>query len=64
MIKRRFHNASRELKTFHVELDKFNFENKCLIRPDFTTYFMRMADLCASRSNCMKRGVGCVIVKD
>ena len=64
MIKRRFHNSKTDLQSYYQELDKFDFQSKELIRPCFNTYFMRMADLCASRSNCMKRGVGCVIVKD
>lgn len=49
------------------------FENKKIdnpeeanppLRPDWDTYFMRLATLAASRSNCMKRRVGCVIVRD
>lgn len=34
------------------------------LRPDWDTYFMKLATLAASRSNCMKRKVGCVIVRD
>lgn len=34
------------------------------LRPDWDTYFMKLATLAASRANCMKRRVGCVIVKD
>jgi dCMP deaminase len=34
------------------------------VRPTFDTYFMRMAELAASRSNCMKKGNGAVITKD
>ncbi|AMD19405.1 HBR504Cp [Eremothecium sinecaudum] len=33
-------------------------------RPSWDTYFMKLAKLAASRSNCMKRRVGCVIVRD
>lgn len=33
-------------------------------RPTWDAYFMRMAELAATRSNCMKRSVGCIIVKD
>jgi len=35
-----------------------------LVRPTFDTYFMRLAELAASRSNCMKRGNGAVITLD
>lgn len=34
------------------------------LRPSWDTYFMKLATLAASRSNCMKRKVGCVIVRD
>lgn len=33
-------------------------------RPDWNSYFMRMAHLAASRSTCLRRRVGAVIVKD
>lgn len=38
--------------------------NSDLVRPCWDTYFLRMAEIVASRSNCMKRLVGCVIVND
>lgn len=34
------------------------------LRPDWDTYFMKLATLASSRSNCMKRRVGCVIVRE
>lgn len=34
------------------------------VRPAWDAYFMEMADLASRRSNCMKRCVGAVIVKD
>jgi dCMP deaminase len=33
-------------------------------RPSWDVYFMRMAELAASRSTCVRRQVGAVIVKD
>ena len=33
-------------------------------RPDNDTYFMRMADLVSTRSTCLRRKVGAVIVKE
>jgi dCMP deaminase len=33
-------------------------------RPDNDTYFMRMAELVASRSTCLRRKVGAVVVKE
>jgi len=35
-----------------------------MVRPSFDTYFLRLAEVAASRSNCMKRGIGAVIVQD
>jgi len=35
-----------------------------MTRPDWDEYFMRMARLAASRSTCLRRQVGAVIVKD
>ena len=34
------------------------------LRPYWDTYFMKLATLAASRSNCMKRKVGCVVVRE
>ncbi|ORX61508.1 cytidine deaminase-like protein [Hesseltinella vesiculosa] len=46
----------------HVtDLDLFNMER---LRPSWDTYFMHLSDLAARRSNCMKRRVGCILVKD
>jgi dCMP deaminase len=33
-------------------------------RPSWEVYFMDIADLVAKRSTCLRRAVGCVIVKD
>ncbi len=38
-------------------------ESASVTRPDWDTYFMRMAVLAASRSTCRRRKVGAVIVK-
>ncbi|RKO97597.1 hypothetical protein CXG81DRAFT_8484 [Caulochytrium protostelioides] len=42
-------------------IDVTNME-RC--RPSWDSYFMQLCDLLAHRSNCMKRRVGCVLVKD
>ncbi len=34
------------------------------LRPDWDQYFMKLASLAAQRSNCMKRRVGCVLVRE
>ena len=33
-------------------------------RPSWDEYFIKIADLTSKRSNCIKRQVGCIIVKD
>jgi dCMP deaminase len=35
-----------------------------MTRPDIDTYFMKMAELVATRSTCLRRQVGAVIVKE
>lgn len=62
-VKRRFHNSGT-LEEFIESLGKFNFTDKELVRPGWDTYFMKLADLAAQRSNCMKRANGAIIVKD
>ena len=64
LIKRKFYNREESIQGFFKELSLFNFVNKQLVRPTFHTYFMRLAELAASRSNCMKKGNGAIIVKD
>lgn len=44
-------------------IGKLNLDERW-IRPTWDSYFMEMAELASRRSNCMKRLVGCVIVKD
>jgi len=34
------------------------------VRPDWDTYFMEMAKLASSRSSCLRRAVGAVLVRD
>lgn len=64
LIKRKFYNREETIKGFYKELSLFSFTNTQLVRPTFDTYFMRLAELAASRSNCMKKGNGAIIVKD
>ncbi|KAI0688667.1 cytidine deaminase-like protein [Cytidiella melzeri] len=46
----------------HLEdLDIINGER---LRPGWDTYFMRLADLASLRSNCMKRRVGAILVRN
>lgn len=45
-------------------LVEFNFLDTNMVRPCWDKYFLRLADLVATRTNCMKRAVGAVIVND
>jgi len=53
---------SGTLKELRCLVDDFELTNPEWIRPGWDTYFMRLADLASSRSNCMKRRVGAVLV--
>lgn len=64
LIRHRFYNRTKNIDDFYKELKLYQFDNMELVRPSFDTYFMRLAELAASRSNCMKRGNGAVIAKD
>lgn len=57
-------NTLTSLKALYVKLSELDLTNPTRLRPTWEAYFMRLADLAALRSNCMKRRVGCVIVKD
>lgn len=47
----------------HLELNDFESKRR-LTRPDWDAYFMQIAEIAAKRTNCMKRGVGAVLVQD
>lgn len=69
-------NRTQELADAAVEnngsIDEFHDQIKQVIRllsanterPDWNTYFMNIAQMVALRSNCMKRKVAAVLVKD
>jgi len=54
------------LDVFYKKIDKFlkDFIPKLDKRLDWHGYFMEIAKQVATRSNCIKRKIGCVIVKD
>lgn len=45
-------------------LEALNLLDPARIRPTWDQYFMKLADLAARRSNCMRRQVGCVLVRE
>ncbi|CEP13707.1 hypothetical protein [Parasitella parasitica] len=57
-------NLYKDICTLYEALDRLNMTNKERLRPSWDTYFMQLSDLAARRSNCMKRRVGCILVKD
>ncbi|EGW32627.1 deoxycytidylate deaminase [Spathaspora passalidarum NRRL Y-27907] len=57
-------NTSASIKDLYIKLSELNLLDFSRLRPTWDSYFMRLADLAALRSNCMKRRVGCVIVRD
>ncbi|CRG84662.1 dCMP deaminase [Talaromyces islandicus] len=60
----RLFNASSSLKELYAALETVELPNEERLRPSWDQYFMQLASLAAQRSNCMKRRVGCVIVRD
>jgi dCMP deaminase len=52
------------MPSLHSALTSLNLPNEARLRPSWDQYFMQLADLAAHRSNCMKRRVGCVIVRE
>lgn len=56
-------NTSASVRDLYVKLLELNLLDKERLRPTWDLYFMRLADLAALRSNCMKRRVGAVIVR-
>ncbi|KAK0638775.1 cytidine deaminase-like protein [Cercophora newfieldiana] len=57
-------NTSSDVTALYATLDKLNLLNPDRLRPSWDAYFMSLASLAAQRSNCMKRRVGCVVVRD
>src|SRR5262249_3741580 len=56
---------NRTLETLHKRLTPLLRSTlKRVKRPSWDTYFMHIAQVVASRSNCLKRKVAAVIVKD
>ena len=57
-------NSSDSLDLLHQSLDTLDLTNEQRLRPSWDQYFMRLASLAAQRSNCMKRRVGCVLIRE
>ncbi|KAL9123314.1 MAG: hypothetical protein Q9187_000121 [Circinaria calcarea] len=57
-------NAALSLSELHDALSKLDLTDEQRLRPSWDLYFMQLASLAAQRSNCMKRRVGCVLVRE
>ncbi|MCJ1310832.1 Deoxycytidine monophosphate (dCMP) deaminase [Agyrium rufum] len=57
-------NTPPSLSGLHALLTKVDLLNEQRLRPSWDQYFMQLASLAAHRSNCMKRRVGCVLVRE
>lgn len=60
----RLFNPSPSLDELHGALKALNLADEQRLRPNWDQYFMELASLAAQRSNCMKRRVGCVLVRE
>ncbi|PWY69164.1 deoxycytidylate deaminase [Aspergillus sclerotioniger CBS 115572] len=60
----RLFNSSSSLKELHAALKSLRLADEQRLRPNWDQYFMELASLASQRSNCMKRRVGCVLVRD
>ena len=66
VVERTFTNDFATVEEFFESsgLRDFNFGDRGIVRPPWDKYFMQLAHLVSKRTNCMKRAVGCVIVKE
>lgn len=54
----------RDLEALHAAVQRILEQSLYFERPDWDEYFMRIAQVVASRSNCVKRKVAAVITRD
>lgn len=57
-------NSATSIEQLWASLDALNLLDPARLRPTWDQYFMQLADLAARRSNCMRRQVGCVLVRE
>lgn len=57
-------NQSSSLDMLNESLKDLDLADTQRLRPNWDQYFMQLASLAAQRSNCMKRRVGCVLVRE
>ncbi|GAB7360792.1 hypothetical protein MBLNU230_g0779t1 [Neophaeotheca triangularis] len=57
-------NTAPSLPTLHQHLRALNLPDSARLRPTWDHYFMTLASLASKRSNCMRRRVGCVLIRN
>ncbi|KIJ22060.1 hypothetical protein PAXINDRAFT_160024 [Paxillus involutus ATCC 200175] len=57
-------NTFQSISELHCHLDSLDMASAERLRPRWDTYFMTLADLASQRSNCMKRRVGAILVRE
>ncbi|TFK77373.1 hypothetical protein BDN72DRAFT_40245 [Pluteus cervinus] len=57
-------NNFNSIPGLYTHLDQVNLLDPSHLRPGWDAYFMTLASLASMRSNCMKRRVGAVLVRD
>lgn len=57
-------NSTTSLDKLGTALDGLDLPDPSRMRPTWDHYFMKLASLAARRSNCMRRQVGCVLVRE
>jgi len=56
-------NSFPTLQQLHAYLDRLDLLDSEHLRPSWDSYFMTLASLASRRSNCMKRRVGAILVR-
>ncbi|KAI0756751.1 cytidine deaminase-like protein [Daedaleopsis nitida] len=57
-------NSFETVADLYDHLEKINLLDTERLRPGWDTYFMQLASLASQRSNCMKRRVGAILVRN
>ena len=57
-------NSFETISGLQDHLNELDLLNKERLRPGWDTYFMQLASLASQRSNCMKRRVGAILVRN
>ncbi|KAF5311839.1 hypothetical protein D9619_002849 [Psilocybe cf. subviscida] len=57
-------NSFESMRDFHAHLNEIDLLHPEHLRPGWDAYFMTLASLASRRSNCMKRRVGAIIVRE